>query len=43
MTIFDEIVLATGNKGKVKEFAGLLQGIAGKMIGLGDLESPLKW
>ena len=40
MTIFDEIVLATGNKGKVKEFAGLLHGIAGKIIGLGDLESP---
>ncbi len=40
MTMFDEIVLATGNKGKVKEFAGLLQGIAGKIIGLGDLESP---
>ena len=40
MTMFDEIVLATGNKGKVKEFAGLLHGIAGKITGLGDLESP---
>lgn len=38
--MIDEIVLATGNKGKVKEFAGLLHGIAGKITGLGDLESP---
>ncbi len=38
--MIDEIVLATGNKGKVKEFEGLLHGIAGRIIGLGDLESP---
>ncbi|MCC6712128.1 MAG: XTP/dITP diphosphatase [Candidatus Dadabacteria bacterium] len=38
--MIDEIVLATGNKGKVKEFEGLLRGVAGKIIGLGDLESP---
>lgn len=38
--MIEEIILATGNKGKVKEFAGLLHGIAGKIIGLGDLESP---
>ena len=38
--MIDEIVLATGNKGKVKEFEGLLPGIAVRIIGLGDLESP---
>jgi len=38
--MIDEIVLATGNKGKVKEFEGLLHGIAKRIIGLGDLESP---
>ena len=38
--MIDEIVLATGNKGKVKEFEGLLHGIAVRIIGLGDLESP---
>lgn len=38
--MIDEIVLATGNKGKVKEFEGLLHGVAGRIIGLGDLESP---
>jgi len=38
--MIDEIVLATGNKGKVKEFEGLLHGIAGRIIGLDDLESP---
>ena len=38
--MIDEIVLATGNRGKVKEFEGLLHGIAGRIIGLGDLESP---
>lgn len=38
--MIDEIVLATGNKGKVKEFEGLLHGIARRIIGLGDLESP---
>ena len=38
--MIDEIVLATGNKGKVKEFEGLLHGIAARIIGLGDLESP---
>ncbi|HML96195.1 MAG TPA: XTP/dITP diphosphatase [Thermodesulfobacteriota bacterium] len=38
--MIDEIVLATGNKGKIKEFEGLLRGVAGKITGLGDLESP---
>lgn len=38
--MIEEIILATGNKGKLKEFAGLLHGIAGKITGLGDLESP---
>lgn len=38
--IIRELVLATGNKGKVREFAGLLHGIAGSVIGLGDLGSP---
>ena len=36
----DEIVLATGNKGKIKEFSGLLEGVFRRIISLNDLESP---
>jgi len=35
-----EVVLATGNKGKVKEFTRLLEGVFGKIISLSDLDSP---
>ena len=35
-----EVVLATGNKGKVKEFSNLLEGVFGKIISLSDLSSP---
>jgi len=35
-----EVVLATGNKGKVKEFSKLLEGIFGNVICLSDLDSP---
>ncbi len=35
-----EVVLATGNKGKVKEFSKLLEGVFGKVISLSDLDSP---
>ena len=35
-----EVVLATANKGKVREFSGLLEGVFGKVISLSDLDSP---
>jgi len=35
-----EVVLATGNKGKVKEFSKLLEGVFGEIISLNDLDSP---
>ena len=35
-----EVVLATGNKGKVKEFSTLLEGVFGGIISLSDLGSP---
>jgi XTP/dITP diphosphohydrolase len=35
-----EVVLATGNKGKVKEFSNLLEGVFEKIISLSDLGSP---
>lgn len=35
-----EVVLATRNKGKVKEFADLLEGVIENIISLDDLESP---
>lgn len=35
-----EVVLATGNEGKVKEFSNLLEGVFGKIISLSDLGSP---
>ena len=38
--MIDEIVLATGNKGKIREFSGLLEGVFGRIISLNDLESP---
>ena len=38
--MIDEVVLATGNKGKVKEFSKLLQGVFGSVISLSDLDSP---
>lgn len=36
----DEIILATANKGKIREFSGLLEGVFGRIISLNDLESP---
>ena len=38
--MIDKIVLATGNKGKLREFRGLLVGVFGKIVSLNDLESP---
>ncbi len=38
--MINEIVLATGNKGKIREFSGLFKGVFGKIISLVDLESP---
>lgn len=38
--MIEEIVLATGNKGKIREFTGLLEGAFGKIVSLNDLESP---
>jgi XTP/dITP diphosphohydrolase len=38
--MIEEVVLATSNKGKVREFAGLLEGVFGRIISLNDLESP---
>lgn len=38
--MINEIVLATGNKGKIREFSGLLEGVFGRIISLNDLESP---
>lgn len=35
-----KIVLATGNKGKVREFKGLLGGMFGGIVSLNDLTSP---
>ena len=35
-----EVVLATGNKGKVREFSKLLEGVFGNVISLSDLDSP---
>ena len=35
-----EVVLATGNKGKVKEFSNLLEGVFGKIISMSDLGYP---
>lgn len=38
--MIEEVVLATRNKGKVKEFAGLLESVVENVISLDDLESP---
>ena len=38
--MIEKIVLATGNKGKVKEFNGLLGGVFGKIVSLKDMDSP---
>jgi len=35
-----EVVLATGNKGKIREFSKLLEGVFGKVISLSNLDSP---
>ena len=35
-----EVVLATGNEGKIKEFSNLLEGVFEKIISLSDLGSP---
>ncbi len=35
-----EVVLATGNKGKIREFSGLLEGLFEKVLSLNDLGSP---
>ncbi|MGH7848799.1 MAG: XTP/dITP diphosphatase [Thermodesulfobacteriota bacterium] len=38
--MIEEIVLATGNKGKLREFKGLLGGVFGNIVSLNYLESP---
>jgi len=38
--MIDQVVLATRNKGKVKEFADLLRGVVGNIISLADLDNP---
>ena len=38
--MIDQVVLATRNKGKVKEFAELLKSVVENVISLDDLESP---
>ena len=38
--MIEKIVLATGNKGKLREFRGLLEGVFGNIVSLNDLESP---
>lgn len=38
--MIEKIVLATGNKGKLREFKGLLGGVFGNIVSLNDLESP---
>ncbi len=35
-----EVVLATGNKGKIREFSNLLRGVFDNIVSLRDLESP---
>lgn len=40
MNMIEKIVLATGNKGKLREFRGLLEGVFGNIVSLNDLESP---
>ncbi len=38
--MIDEVVLATGNQGKAKEFSKLLDGVFKEVISLRDLDSP---
>jgi len=38
--MINEVVLATGNKGKAKEFSKLLEGVFGNVISLSDIGSP---
>lgn len=38
--MIEKIVLATGNKGKLREFSELLEGVFGSIVPLNDLESP---
>jgi len=38
--MIEEVVLATGNQGKVREFSGLLKGVFGRVISLRDLDNP---
>ncbi len=38
--MIEKIVLATANKGKVREFEGLLGGVFGNIVSLNDLASP---
>ena len=38
--MIEEIVLATGNKGKIREFTGLLGGVFGNIVSLNDLVAP---
>ncbi len=38
--MINEVVLATGNKGKAREFSKLLEGVFGNVISLSDIGSP---
>lgn len=38
--MIEEVVLATGNQGKVREFSGLLKGVFGRITSLRNLDSP---
>lgn len=38
--MIDEVVLATNNEGKVREFSGLLKGQFGRVVSLRDLDNP---
>lgn len=38
--MIDELVLATGNEGKVREFSGLLKGVFERVVSLRNLDSP---
>jgi len=38
--MIEEVVLATGNEGKIGEFSGLFKGVFGRVISLRDLDSP---
>jgi len=38
--MINEVVLATGNKGKIREFSKLLDGVFDRIISLSDIDSP---